>query len=229
MHDVDRTQGLFEYREEPEVFDEYGDTQEFVQEFPYAMEFGGDFQGEAPFDEATEMDLAAELLSVADEAELDQFLGKLFNTVGRNIGKVVKSPIGRALAGPLRSLAKKALPIAGGALGGFFGGPVGASLGSSLASKAGGLFGLELEGLSTEDREYEIAKRVVRVAGTAARQAAGAPSGASPAAVAQQAFNAALQQHAPGLTRTGSRVAGQKSCRTGRWIRRGNKIILYGA
>lgn len=228
MHDVDRTQGLFEFREEPELFDEYGDVQEFDQEFPYAMEFGPDFQGEAPFDEVTEMDLAAELLSVSDEAELDQFLGNLFSKVSRNIGKVMKSPIGRALAGPLKGLAKKALPIAGGALGGFFGGPLGASLGSSLASKAGGFLGLELEGLSPEDREYEIAKRVVRIAGTAAQQAASAPANASPSAVAQKAFTTALQQHAPALTRTGGAAAGKKFCRSGRWIRRGNKIILYG-
>ena len=49
--------------------------------------------------------------------------------------------------------------MAGSALGGMVGGPLGAQLGGSLANMAGSALGLELEGLSNEDREFEAAKQ----------------------------------------------------------------------
>ena len=74
-----------------------------------------------PLNEVEELELAAELLSISSEEELDQFLGKLFKRVwkgvkkvGRFVGKVA-SPLGKVLKG----IAKKALPFVGGALGSF--------------------------------------------------------------------------------------------------------------
>lgn len=211
-------------------------------------------EGESVFDEAEEMELASELLGVGDEQELEQFLGSLIKKAARAVGKVVHSPIGSSLVGMLKSAAKKALPTIGAALGTAFGGPAGGALGGTLASKAGQMFGLELEGLSPEDQEYEVARRVVRLAGQAAQHAAQAPRSAPPRAVAQNAIVKAAQQHAPGLVNAamggqhrhhrhrhhpnaggpyygpegGGAVPSGVSGQSGRWVRRGRHIILYG-
>ena len=126
-------------------------------------------------------------------------------------------------------------------VGSAIGGPSGAQMGSQAASSMGQIFGLELEGLSLEDQEFEAAKSFVQFAGEAAKNAASAPSTANPKAIAQQAATVAARQLAPGLlagttatTATTAATAG-KSCAacgrgsSGRWIRRGNKIVLLGA
>lgn len=152
--------------------------------------------GETGLNEADELELAAELLEITNDGELDQFLGKLIRRVGRGVRSVVKSPLGRALGGVLKPLAKAALPIAGRAVGTFFGGPVGGAIGGKLASTAGQMFGLELEGLSAEDREFEVARRYVRFAGATTRNALRAPA-ANPQAVAKKAAAAAARRFAP--------------------------------
>jgi hypothetical protein len=200
------------------------------------------------FSEVEEMELAAELLSVSNEQELDQFLGKIFKGVKKAVGGLVKSPVGKALGGILKTAAKKALPIAGGALGTFVGGPAGGALGSKLASMAGKAFGLELEGLSPEDQEFEIARRYVRLAGAAARNAASYRNYGPPGVLARRAFYSAARRHAPGLLRRNyasgpsyggyaghgsyggysGGYGGYGQGGSGRWVRRGRKIILYG-
>jgi hypothetical protein len=217
MHDIDRTQ--LEFDPEMENF-------EFQQ-----SEWSG--ESESVFNEADELELAAELLEINDEQELDQFLGNLIRKAGRAIGKVVRSPIGRAVGGFLKGVVKKALPLAGTALGGLVGGPLGAQLGSGLASAAGGALGLESESWSQEDREFEGAKQFVRLAGEAVRNAAA--SGGDPRSAAQAAVAQAAQQLAPGLLQPGA-SAGMSSYgggvarggRSGRWMRRGNRIVLLG-
>jgi hypothetical protein len=134
----------------------------------------------------------------------------------------------------VKGIAKKALPVLGGIAGNFLLPGVGGMVGSKLASAAGGMFGLELEGLSYEDQEFEVAKQVVRLGGAAANIAAQAPPSAPPAQAAQNALTTAAQQFAPGLLRpdASSSVTPRRRCRhrnTGRWIRRGNGIILLGA
>src|SRR5215218_7608583 len=121
-------------------------------------------------------------------------------------------------------------------------------VGGKLASAAGSMFGLELEGMSPQDQELEVARRFVRLAGGAVQQAAQTPQGANPVAAAKDAVLAAAQQHAPGLLSgagasglssngNGSRryaggSAGTSSGvgrrKTGRWVRRGNRIVLLG-
>lgn len=215
MHDFDGTQK--EHDSEMGTFEseqfEYGET---------------GWSGEV-FGEAELMELAAELLEVRDEAELDRFLGDLIKKAGRAIGSVVRSPVGQAVGGILKGAAKKALPLAGAALGGWVGGPLGAKVGSGLASMAGQALGLELEGLSQEDREFEAAKQFVRFAGETVKKAASAPPSVAPPTVAQRAAVSAAQQHAPGLLRGAAGtippgIAGR--ARTGRWIRRGRNVII---
>jgi hypothetical protein len=238
MHDIDRTQletnfggeltEEWEFNNQPEL---YGEA-----EYPYGElyedafgETDGEYEGmdseenfEGPFNETDEMELAAELLSVGNEAELDQFLGKF-------IGKVIKvaKPFIKPLGNVLKGIAKKALSVGGGALGSFIPIPgVGTAIGSALGSAAGKMFGLELEGMSQEDQEFEVARRFVRLAGDTARIAASAPVTANPKAVVNGALTAAAKRHAPGLLH---KVADHPIRRQrGHWVRYGRKIILYG-
>jgi hypothetical protein len=181
------------------------------------------------------MELAGELLEINSEAELDQFLGKLIKKAGSAIGKVVRSPIGKAVGGFLKNAAKKALPLAGAAIGTYFGGPLGAKLGHSLGSL--GAKALEMETLSAEDREFEGAKQFVRMCGDATKTALSAPANVNPQVAAHKAVTAAAAKHAPGLM-TGKMV-GKKSASgmrkiprqagpvtTGQWVRKGNKILI---
>jgi uncharacterized protein (DUF697 family) len=181
-----------------------------------------------PFDEVMEMELAGTLLDVASEGELDQFLGNLIQRAGRAVGAVVRSPVGRALGGILKSAARKALPIVGGAVGSAIAGPAGGRMGGRIASTAGRLFGLELEGMSPEDQEYEVARRFVRFAGTAAGNAADAPPTMAPERAARSAAIAAARRHAPGLLRAVASGAGHPGTPGGggRWLRRGRHLVV---
>jgi hypothetical protein len=193
------------------------------------FEFGQSEWGEV-FNESELMELTAELLEVTNEAELDRFLGGLIKKVGGAIGKVVKSPIGQAVGGVLKGVAKKALPIAGGALGAYFGGPLGAKIGSGLASAAGGALGLELETMSQEDREFEGGKQFVKFAADTVKNAASAPPSVDPRSAAQTAATTAAQKYAPNLLRPGSGSTAPSPVpgkgRSGRWMRKGRNIII---
>ncbi len=199
------------------------------------------FQGEGIFNEAQEAELAAELLEITNEGELDQFLGKLV----RKVGQFAKSPMGKALGGVLKGLAKKALPLAGTALGGMVGGPLGAKIGQGLASAAGNAIGLEGE-FSQEDREFAGARQFVRIADQTARQMAMGTRG-DPRTAAQRAMMRSVRMSAPGLLQgqsfggygppaqeaggyggyggSGGYGGGRQS---GRWMRRGNRIVIVG-
>lgn len=242
MHDIDRTQLEMEWETGPYGDGEYesdgyevGYSPELYGE-TYDEAYGEIYEeigGDGPLGEADELEMAADLLEVMDEAELDQFLGSLFKKAAGLLPPAIRRPLG----GILKGAAKKFLPVAGAALGNLVAPGVGGRIGSSLASQAGRLFGLELEGLSPEDQEFEIARQFVRTASEAARQAAAAPAGMSPQMVAQQAFTAAAQKHAPGLVRGAPSPTGRPAhpsanrgkARSGRWVRRGKTIILLGA
>jgi hypothetical protein len=213
---------MTEFEPELDALESGGFGYEQEQELPGYMEI----EGERVFDEADEMDLAARLLEVTDEGELDQFLGDLFKRVGRVVGQFVRSPVGQALGGILKNAARKALPIAGRALGTYFAGPAGGPAGATIASQAGKLFGLELEGLSPEDQEFEVARQFVRFAGAAAKNAAQAEPQVPPQAAARAALVAAARQHAPGLLRLGAPSLPGAKKRRGQWVRRGRNIII---
>ena len=208
MHDFDRTQaeyeslipGLETSQQEYEYEDELIPG-EFEAEDEYEQP-----RGDSPFSEGEEMQLAAELMDVRNDQELEHFLGSLISKVGSGIKNFANSSVGKALGGVLKKAAKAALPIAGSALGTFIGGPAGGMLGGKLASAAGNMFGLELEGLSGEDKEFETARRFVRFAGHAAQHAARSPRGANPRRVARSAIIRAAQQHAPGLLQRSARA-----------------------
>lgn len=158
-----------------------------------AEQFEGEqFEGESdlPLHETEELEYASRLLEVSNEQELEQFLGDVFHAVANAAGRFASSDTGHALGAILKDAVGKALPVVGGALG--RGGP-------DLAQEAGSLLGLELEGLSPEDQEFESARHMVRFAGSAYRNAAWARHGRSPYATARSAAVAAARRHAPGL------------------------------
>ncbi|NBV15078.1 hypothetical protein [Janthinobacterium sp.] len=240
MHDIDRT--TLEYGQEMSGFE--------AEQFEFGQgEWSGEGGSNAMFSEAEEMELANELLSVSNEAELEQFLGNFLRKAASVAGSIIKSPVGQAIGGVLKGVAKKAIPLAGGAIGGYFGGPLGAKIGSGLASAAGNALGLEAEASSNEDREFEGARQFVRLAADTVNRAAQARGNGDPRAIAQAAASAAARQFAPGLLgRPGGQVATQNGSgsgagamapagarpasgmrpSSGRWARQGHKIVLYG-
>lgn len=209
---------------EPLEFDEF--------EFADEGEVYGGMAAESPFNEIEEMELAAELLSISNEAELDQFLGGLLKSAWRGLrkdgGKIL-----RPLGAVLKPIAKKALPIVGGALGSFIPIPgVGTAVGTALGSAVSKALETELEGMNDEGRKFEKARRFVRLAGTAAQKAAQLPAASEPHAAVKTAVLAAAHRHVPGLFKankqsTGAHQRGSRQ-RSGRWWRRGQTIIVDG-
>jgi hypothetical protein len=187
------------------------------------------FVGEGPLTEEQEVELASELLEVSHEQELEQFLSNLIRTVGGAVGQFARSDTGQALGGVLKDAARQALPIIGRAVGQWASPQHGGDIGGDLATQAGRVLGLELEGLSGEDAEFEVARQFVRFASEAARQACLAPPSTPPEQVAQTAAAQAAQVHAPGLLPRLRGRSGSLWPRSGRWMRRGRTIVLYGA
>lgn len=210
MHDIGRTQL------EAEAFEANGQG---------LVGFG---ELESPLSEIQEMELAAELLEAETEQELEQFIGSVMNAVGGAARRFVASDTGRALGGILRGAARQALPVVGRAVGQWFAPGRGGALGADIAVRSGRLFGLELEGLSPEDKEFEVARQFVRFAASATKQIKQAPRGAPPAQAARAAAARAARLYAPGLL---PRLRGRSGLlwpRSGRWERRGRTIVLYG-
>jgi hypothetical protein len=162
------------------------------------------------------MTFAAELLELRNEQEFNRLLGKLIACVGR-----AAAVLRRGIAGPYV-----------------------ATMGSRLASVAGTKLGLELEGLSQEDQEFETARRLVRFAIEAVKNALLA-RGMNAEAAARAGILAAAQCYAPGLLRglklSGSAVVGLRGedqslpsqplhaalqKRSGRWVRKGGAIVM---
>lgn len=207
---------------------------------------------EAPLSEMMEAQLAAELLEITNEQDLEYFLGNLIRKAAGAVGKVVKTTTGQSLGDILKSVGKKLLPLAGTALGTMIGGPAGGALGGKLASAAGGLFGLELGEMSPEDRDFTVARRFVRLSAEAAKQAASAPQTMNGIDAAKAAVVEAARKHAPGLLsstaaaqpnaynnysaaapgaisgQTGACRCGSTRKHKGFWFRRGNHIVLAG-
>jgi hypothetical protein len=243
MHDIDRTQleaaqGFGFESAGPGEFGtggsgEFGEAESGEAEFGEAGGFGGYAPGhETPLSETTEMELASELLEVSSEEGLEQFLGDVFGSVQSAIGRAVRSDTGRALGGllknSLKDVARQALPVVGRAVGQWVDPRRGGEPGARLGAAAGTLLGLELEGLSGEDREFEVARQLVRFTSAAVQNAALAPRTVPGPVAARAAAQQAARVYAPGLL---PRLQGRSTRlwpRGGRWIRRGRAIVLYG-
>jgi hypothetical protein len=224
MHDIDRTQleGDMEFGEfESEQFEFPGELQEV-------------------FNEAEQMEFAAELLEVRDEQELNHFLGDLIRKASGVLGKGIDSPLGQSLGGILKASAKnaalQAVPVISSAIGSRIGGRLGPSIAKGLTAFGNDALNQEYEALNQEDREFEGAKQFVRLAADTVKNASAAPAGVDPRAVARSAIIKAARTLAPGLLQTAGAAAGRATGalqasrfgQSGRWFRRGNKIVLQG-
>jgi hypothetical protein len=96
---------------------------------------------------------------------------------------------------------KTVLPMAAGALGNLVVPGLGGIVGSKLGSMAGNLFEIPVGEMGEQEAEFEVARRYVRLAATAARHAATAPPQARSQAVARAALLTSARRHAPGLAR----------------------------
>jgi len=224
--------------QEHNMHDFDSETSEYDMEAPAfeaePLEFGeNEWQPEesAVLGEDEEEELASELLEVANEEELDQFIGKLIRRRGHRGRHPMRSPLGRAIGGVLRSVARRALPLAG------VGADValGARIGSGVASAADTA---DADGdkppPAQDDPEFEGATRFVRIAANTLKDALTAHPHAEPRAVAQAAAQRAARLLAPRLLTTHRRVEhdgrpDSGPAMQGRWERRGDAIVLFGA
>src|SRR5882757_9516871 len=94
------------------------------------------------FNEADVAELASRLLDISNEAEFDRLLGGMISHAARQLGGELSAPLGQALGGLLKSLAKQALP------------PPGTPLGGGVAPHAH-MLRMELEGLCEVEAEFE--------------------------------------------------------------------------
>lgn len=258
MHDFDRTQlevgeQEWESHEFGHEYEDESETDQFLggilkgvlggdSEFESGSEFESEASGE--LDEVQELELASELLEVANEDELEEFLGDLIKKAASGVMGFARSPQGKALGTAVKTDVTKALkqtalgvlPNLGKAVGGYWGGgEQGAKWGQALGGAAQGalskLFGMELEGLSHEDREFEIAKQFVRFATATAQNAARGQGYGPPRVVARRAVAQAAQRYAPGLVEAAPALAayagpGSGGQASGRWVRSGSSIVL---
>jgi hypothetical protein len=184
MHDIDSTR-----LETSPDYNEYLEYQELNGE--------GEDSFEMLMTEEEEEALAAELLGVSSEEELDQFLGGLFRKIKRGLGGAAKfvSQNAGPLSAALKGIAARALPHLGGLLGTAIPIPgVGTALGSALGGAASRLLQSELDHLETEQQDYEMSKRFVRLASQAFRQAGRIRRRTTPAATVNFAMRNALQR-----------------------------------
>jgi hypothetical protein len=183
------------------------------------------------------MALAAELLNVSSDQEFGRLVSGLIKRATNIVGKKGWSHAFGRLRQMLEGLGHQLLPLGGAAVGNLVAPGVGGVVGSSLMSEAGRLFGVETEGMSPEDEQYEIARRYIRLVGAAAQEVAQTPPVAPPEQIAQHALMTAAQQHAPGLMIAPIGMSPQprpyghrrpRGRRQGTWTRHGDTIVLHG-
>ena len=258
MHDIDETLDEFEFEQELEAENEfefeneYGDD-EYDDEFEYELEAE---VGVETLPATTEEELAEELYAVESEEDMDEFIGSLARAAvpllrrgasmaGREAVRFYNSRTGRNLRRRLAGAIRKGVPqaarqvggYAGRRAGGYVGGRVGGRVGRQLGRRAGGslgrragsyvgnrlanwgagLLGYEIENVSPE-MEFEVAKKLVRFGVDAAKKAA-----------------IANKKRLPNATSTAIRSAAKKHLRSagsgrgGKWVRKGNNILIMGA
>jgi hypothetical protein len=226
MHHIDQlaledSPGAPTYEQEDEEYLEF--EGEYQGEEEYEGQDGEAFEGEDEANseyedaeevaETAELELATEFLEVQNEQHLDRFIGDLMRSASAAVHDFARTREGRQLGGILKQAAGRVLPVLGRAAGKAVGGAVARATGRSVASgrRAGGRagaslgtlarrsFGLELESISAEDQEFEVARRFVRFGQEAVRDCV-QRLGTGPARqVARQAAVTAGRRHAPGL------------------------------
>ena len=179
----------------------------------------GEQQGEtgAVFDEADVAGLASRLLDTKSEAEFDKLLGGVLSHAAQQLSEPLTAPLGRAVGGLLKNLAKQTLP------------PTGIILGGGAALQRAAMLGLEHEGLEVGEAEFESTKQFIRLAGETVRNALESAPLGYPAHVAEAAITTAAKVYAPSLSFSPA-LSGplRRPRRGGRWVRIGRRTIVLG-
>ncbi|MDO8039390.1 hypothetical protein [Janthinobacterium sp. SUN137] len=155
--------------------------------------------------------LAAQLLELQRPAQFDAFLAHQLGATAA--GQQVR---GTPLEGPLRQLLGKVvaplLPLHGGSP-------------QALKRRAAAIFGMELEGLSPEDKEFELARQVVHLidAVNTALVQDGVLGARDPRTWVDAALLQVARRVAPGLLRQAAQTPGRDA---GHWRREGGHIVV---
>lgn len=128
---------------------------------------------------------ATELLEAAGRPALPPLLARLLRRAAHAAGGTIDRAVESELVQRLQRAARVALPAPG----------PGTGDGAALASR---FFGIELEGLSPEDQEFESARRFIRLVEAAAGHAATQSPRLPPAVAAWLAAARAAKRLAPG-------------------------------
>ena len=140
----------------------------------YAKEDSCHDHGGSAFDEMEHNDLAADLLEVNSDEELEAFLDDAISAAAHAVGGFINPSVRNALLQKLKGLARHYLPIA------------------AEAMERGGNH-------DPEELEWEAAHTVVKLAGEATHNAAHMPPSGNDQADAHAALADAIQAHAPHL------------------------------
>jgi hypothetical protein len=214
MHDLDRQQ-----LEQNEGIGEYGEATGVV---------GGELT------ETQELALAAEVLEVSSEEELEQFLGDLWNATKAAASKAYNSDVVQSAIPGLKAVGTAVLPKAAGWLADRYAPGTGGIASAGVQAAVDQWLKEELEGLSGEDREFEAARRYVRFVNDALQRAAQVPERVPPQVGAQIAIRDAAREHVPGLVPFLVQMSGSGSdgnvgveaASSGRWTRQGQAIVI---
>ncbi len=220
MHDIDRTPVGYGYETENSSYPEH--------------EYGLN---------ESEQEATSALMEINSEEEFEAFLGDLLSKAAQAVGGFLTSQTGQSLGSLLKGAARQILPVVSQALGGEM---------EYEDSK-----GPNYSEAEWEEREWEAANTFVKLVHEAGQIAAQEPPNADPDAVANKAVSQAAQVHAPALlgpppTQPGPPMQTQPMppmhpggfppapafpgqhhhyrhhAHSGRWVRRGREIILYG-
>jgi hypothetical protein len=144
-----------------------------------------------------DIEQASKLLDATNETQLDAFLRGLIGEVARRSGGKLSADGARAVLAVVKKTARQTLPT----LATVFGTDMKPSpwRGKSPVATAARVYGLELEGLSAEERDFEIARQLIRFAQAATSRAANPPTALPAAAAVRAAVESAARQFAPGL------------------------------
>lgn len=183
-----------------------------------------DESGTALFDESQELELTSRLLEVVNEPQLDRFVRELIRQAAAARESGVRAPEAAAIGDVLKNAVRQVLPIARAQHGSSLHNAVGMQLGNGLSSVAGQVLGLELEGLSPEDREFEAVRQFVRFAGVTVKNALDHSSESDPYRTANRAAADAAAVYAPGLLPQSQHLPRD----SGRWVAFHDRIILFG-
>ncbi|WP_156894765.1 hypothetical protein [Janthinobacterium sp. 1_2014MBL_MicDiv] len=167
-----------------------------------------------PLQHEDELALAAQLLEVQAPGRFDAFLAR--QLAGTVAGRQVRgTPLERPLRQLLGRVVAPMLPLHGGSA-------------QALKQRAAHIFGMELEGLSPEDKEFELARHVVHLidaVNTELAQQGRAAAARTPAARVEAAVLQAARTLAPGLLKHAAQTPGPGRD-GGYWRREGGHIVV---